>query len=239
MKPHKSQTALQNYLDGLLFEAQIELDEQVVEQERPVLLKERQENVHILPTLTTPVIEKRLELPSAEEPVVQLVDERPTWSDEAFECLLFDVAGLKLAVPLVCLGSIYPLEEDDITPIFAQPDWFVGIMPTPAGNLKVLDTARWVMPERYHDKLRDSFRFVISVDGHSWGLAVNAVHESIHLQPDAVKWRKSKVGREWLAGTVIEHMCALLDVQALAGLVSEKEGGKESRLLSSNCTNSR
>lgn len=229
MKPHKSQTALQNYLDGLLLDVETELDEPRVEQERPVLLKERQDNVHILPTLTAPVIEQNIELPLAEEPVVQVVDERPAWSEEAFECLLFDVAGLKLAVPLVCLGSIYPLEEDDITPIFAQPDWFVGIMSTPAGNLKVLDTARWVMPERYHDKLRDSFRFVISVDGYSWGLAVNAVHESIHLQPEAVKWRKGKAGREWLAGTVIEHMCALLDVQALARLVSDKEADKENR----------
>lgn len=240
MKPHKSQTALQNYLDGLLQEAQVELSEETVEQqERPVLLKEPGEQVRILPTLTAPPGVQRQEPLSVEQPPVQPAEQRPDWSGQAFECLLFDVAGLKLAVPLVCLGSIYPLEENDITPIFAQPDWFVGIMPTPAGNLKVLDTARWVMPERYHDKLRDNFRFVISVDGCSWGLAVNAVHESIHLQPDAVKWRKGRAGREWLAGTVIEHMCALLDVQALAKLVGEKESDKESRLPSSSCIISR
>lgn len=217
MKPHKSQTALQNYLDGLLQEAE---HEQQVD-ERPLLLREREQPL-VLPTLTTPpVVEQTAEVEVAKaEPVAD--SQRPFWSDEAFECLLFDVAGLKLAVPLVSLGSIYPLENDGITPIFAQPDWFIGIMPTPAGNLKVLDTARWVMPERYHDKLRDDFRFVISIDGHAWGLAVNAVHESIQLQPEAVKWRTNRLGREWLAGTVIEHMCALLDVHALAGQVHEK-----------------
>lgn len=218
-KPHKSQTALQNYLDGLLQEAEIEQQE-----ERPVLLREREQPPLVLPTLTTSPVVEQIVADVAPEPATATDSGRPSWSEESFECLLFDVAGLKLAVPLVSLGSIYPLENDGITPIFAQPDWFVGIMPTPAGNLKVLDTARWVMSERYHDKLRDDFRFVISIDGHSWGLAVNAVHESIHLHPEAVKWRTSRRGREWLAGTVIEHMCALLDVHALAGQVHEKEG---------------
>lgn len=218
-KPHKSQTALQNYLDGLLQEAQIELPE------RPVLLRERVQQPQVLPTLTTPAVVEPEVVTTVAEPVTPTSSERPAWSEEPFECLLFDVAGLKLAVPLVSLGSIYPLEADGITPIFAQPDWFVGIMPTPVGNLKVLDTARWVMPERYHDKLRDDLRFVISIDGYAWGLAVNAVHQSIHLQPEAVKWRASKRGREWLAGTVIEHMCALLDVHALAEQVRQKEQG--------------
>ena len=222
MKPHKSQTALQNYLDSLLQEAQVGLQNEAQEDVRPVLLQEKLEQPLILPTLTTPPVIEKQQQP-IEEPAVTVIDERPEWSKHSFECLLFDVAGLKLAVPLMCLGSIYPMESDDITPIFAQPDWFIGIMPTPAGNLKVLDTARWVMPERYHDRLRDDFRFVISIDGHAWGLAVNAVHESIRLQPEAVKWRTRKIGREWLAGTVIEHMCALLDVHALARLVSEKE----------------
>ncbi len=224
MKPHKSQTALQNYLDGLLQEAQPMLAEEP-EPVRPLLLDEP-EQVQILPTLTTPVVPAR-QPALVVEPVVEPAPEEPFLMDQPFECLLFEVAGLKLAVPLISLGSIYPLEGDEITPIFAQPDWFVGIMPTPVGNLKVLDTTRWVMPERYNEALRDSFRFVISIDGHGWGLGVNAVHESIRLEPQAVKWRRQGVGREWLAGTVIEHMCALLDVQALARLVSEKEKVRE------------
>ncbi|EGH26289.1 CheW domain-containing protein, partial [Pseudomonas amygdali pv. mori str. 301020] len=48
-------------------------------------------------------------------------------------------AGLTLAVPLVCLGSIYPLAGQELTPLFGQPDWFLGILPCQAGNLKVLD----------------------------------------------------------------------------------------------------
>ena len=44
MKPHKSQTALQNYLDGLLQDAQAELQQPEPEQVRPVLLEEQLED---------------------------------------------------------------------------------------------------------------------------------------------------------------------------------------------------
>ncbi|WP_049312254.1 CheW domain-containing protein, partial [Pseudomonas aeruginosa] len=161
---------------------------------------------------------------SASEPALLdlplLDDGRPAWAAEPFECLLFDVAGLTLAVPLVCLGSIYPLENQELTPLFGQPDWFLGILPSQAGNLKVLDTARWVMPERYRDDYRDGLKYVISVQGYEWGLAVHQVSRSIRLDPAEVKWRSQRSQRPWLAGTVIEHMCALLDVAALAELIA-------------------
>jgi purine-binding chemotaxis protein CheW len=145
---------------------------------------------------------------------------RPEWAEEPFECLLFDVAGLTLAVPLVCLGSIYPMEGQELTPLFGQPDWFLGILPCQAGNLKVLDTARWVMPDRYRDDFREGLQYVISVQGYEWGLAVHQVSRSIRLHPDEVKWRSQRTQRPWLAGTVIEHMCALLDIASLAELIA-------------------
>lgn len=152
-------------------------------------------------------------------PLALLDDGRPVWAAEPFECLLFDVAGLTLAVPLVCLGSIYPLAGKELTPLFGQPDWFLGILPGQSGNLKVLDTARWVMPERYRDDYREGLQYVISVQGYEWGLAVHQVSRSVRLDPSEVKWRSQRQQRPWLAGTVIEQMCALLDVSALAGLI--------------------
>lgn len=147
-------------------------------------------------------------------------DGRPGWASEPFECLLFDVAGLTLAVPLVCLGSIYPLAGQELTPLFGQPDWFLGILPCQAGNLKVLDTARWVMPDRYREDFRQGLQYVISVQGYEWGLAVHQVSRSLRLDPSEIKWRGQRGQRPWLAGTVIEHMCALLDVAELAELIA-------------------
>ena len=171
--------------------------------------------------------EAKVQAPLA-EPVVaaavpplppKVVAGRPEWGEQRFECLLFDVAGLTLAVPLVCLGTIHSLEGQTLTPLFGQPDWFLGMLKTHSGNIKVIDTARWVMPERYRDEFRDNLSFVITIQGFDWGLAVHKVDRSIHLHPDQIKWRSLRTQRPWLAGTVIEHMCALLDVAALAELI--------------------
>lgn len=171
-----------------------------------------------------PIVEALVELRQAQggepAPAKLNTEGRPEWGEEPFECLLFDVADLTLAVPLVCLGSIYPLTATELTPLFGQPDWFLGILPCQAGNLKVLDTARWVMPERYRDDFREGLQYVISVEGYEWGLAVHQVSRSIRLVPDEIKWRSQRSQRPWLAGTVIEHMCALLDVAALAELIA-------------------
>jgi purine-binding chemotaxis protein CheW len=173
----------------------------------------------LLQGLVTPVVEIHLPPPSNTPPPVQ-GDDRPAWAAEPFECLLFDVAGLTLAVPLVCLGSIYSLAGQELTPLFGQPEWFLGILPSQAGNLKVLDTARWVMPDRYRDDFRQGLQYVISVQGYEWGLAVHQVSRSLRLDPNEIKWRSHRGQRPWLAGTVIEHMCALLDVSALAELIA-------------------
>jgi purine-binding chemotaxis protein CheW len=172
-----------------------------------------------IPALIEPVAD--VHLPSQRSPIPpRTPDARPAWAAEPFECLLFDVAGLTLAVPLVCLGSIYPLAGHELTPLFGQPNWFLGILPSQAGNLKVLDTARWIMPDRYRDDFRQGLQYVISVQGYEWGLAVHQVSRSLRLDPNEIKWRSHRGQRPWLAGTVIEHMCALLDVSELAELIA-------------------
>ncbi|MEH6565519.1 MAG: CheW domain-containing protein [Halopseudomonas sp.] len=218
---------IQHYLDALLQDAAEELAR---EESAPAV----QPHLEVAPAREAPAPEAPLRpvraLPPVElrapeaavEPAVEPAPPAPAanavWREQSFEALLFDVGGLKLAVPLVSLGTIYPLDAE-ITPLFGQPDWFLGILPTQAGNLKVLDTARWVMPERYADEMKESLAFVISVEGYDWGMAVHGVHQSIRLQPDQIKWRSQQGKRPWLAGTVIDHMCALLDVSALASLI--------------------
>ncbi|MBV2207775.1 chemotaxis protein CheW [Pseudomonas sp. JL972] len=241
----RSQLALQSYLDALLQDATVELAESVsLDEFQAAVLEEQQRDslrpveivtelpVESLPTTTVvaeiavpagvvePVVELSVAAAAAAEPPALDPHQPPQWGEQPFECLLFDVAGLTLAVPLVCLGSIYPLTGQELTPLFGQPDWFLGILPSHAGNLKVLDTARWVMPDRYRDDFREGLQYVISVQGYEWGLAVHQVSRSIRLDPREVKWRTQRNQRPWLAGTVIEHMCALVDVTALAELIA-------------------
>ncbi len=262
---NRPQLALQSYLDGLLQDAAIELEQTLEDTDlddfQAAVLEEQVRDAQLAPraeapaltlvqpavaeVVSEPVVEvvapvaeavaplvvEPIPMPPVVEPVADVhrpapqifssqPDCRPDWAEEPFECLLFDVAGLTLAVPLVCLGSIYPLAGQDLTPLFGQPDWFLGILPSQSGNLKVLDTARWVMPDRYRDDFKQGLQYVISVQGYEWGLAVHQVSRSIRLNPDEIKWRSQRSQRPWLAGTVIEHMCALLDVAALAELIA-------------------
>ncbi|AVB21187.1 MULTISPECIES: CheW domain-containing protein [Pseudomonas syringae group] len=194
----------------------------VVVEVAPVIVAEAVQVVAATPTveLVEPVAELSTLVTQRTPTPPPTSDGRPAWAAEPFECLLFDVAGLTLAVPLVCLGSIYPLAGQELTPLFGQPDWFLGILPSQAGNLKVLDTARWIMPDRYRDDFRQGLQYVISVQGYEWGLAVHQVSRSLRLDPNEIKWRSQRGQRPWLAGTVIEHMCALLDVAELAELIA-------------------
>ncbi len=211
--PLKSELGLPSLLPSLLPVA-----------EPPVVVEAAPAVVELVVEPPAPVVAAAVEeaVPAASAPWV----ERPSWADESFECLLFDVAGLTLAVPLICLGTIYPLAGQELTPLFGQPDWFLGILPGQSGNLKVIDTARWVMPERYRDECREGLQYVISIEGCEWGLAVHQVSRSIRLDPREVKWRSQRTQRPWLAGTVIEHMCALLDVSALAELITASDRRK-------------
>lgn len=143
---------------------------------------------------------------------------RPDWAQGRFECLLFVVKGLKLAVPLAELGGIHKLEKAP-TPLFGQPGWFLGIVRTNNMNVGLVDTAQWVMSEHIKDDHKPDFRFAIRIHNSEWGLACHQVAEAISLDPSEVKWRTKLGRRPWLAGTVVDHMCALIDVAAFARLL--------------------
>ncbi|RRJ84973.1 CheW domain-containing protein [Aestuariirhabdus litorea] len=216
----KPQEAIQEYLDGLLQDATaraLMLDEAVAPQEVVEVVKEVE-----LPTPSLEITPQVKEEPVAVVESAPTAIGRPEWSRQRFECLLFKVAGLKLAVPLIELGTIYPLDEP-LTPLFGQPDWFLGLYKHTGKSIRVMDAAKWVMPERYSPELNEGLKYIISLKGCDWALAVHDVAEAIQLDPDAVRWRTERGKRPWLAGTVIGEMCALLDVERLSSLICEAE----------------
>lgn len=175
----------------------------------------------------TPSPQKTSPEMSPEQPSDWLANGRPDWAQEQFDVLLFKVYGLTLAVPLVALGQIQPL-DDQLTPLFGQAEWFMGILPTPMGKIKTVNTALFVMPERYNKAFLDSAKYVISLHGVDWGLAVDSVEQPQSLSPEDVKWRTSRTQRPWLAGTIKDHMCALIDIPAMARLLSAADRNSRS-----------
>ncbi|GFD96878.1 chemotaxis protein CheW [Alteromonas sp. KUL156] len=138
-----------------------------------------------------------------------------------FQALFFEVAGLTLAVPLTTLGGIHQIEK--IGPLFGKPDWFMGVMLHREAKLNVVDSAKWVMPEKYDENLAQSlnYRYLIMLGESLWGLASEKLVNTVNLTADDVKWRESTGKRPWLAGMVKEKMCALIDVEELISMLNK------------------
>lgn len=170
----------------------------------------------------TEVFDAEVVRTALDEQLEWLENGRPRWAQDTFEVLLFKVSGLTLAVPLISLGQIQPL-TDELTPLFGQADWFMGLQPTPTGKVRTVNTAKFVMPERYDPAFEKTAKYVISINGVPWGLAVDKVEQLIRLNPEDVKWRGTRTQRPWLAGTVKAHMCALLDIPVMAKLLTDSD----------------
>lgn len=193
--------------------------------------------------------EAAIEPPSApapvQEDVAETVDEPPpataleqqaavtaattpteTAREGLFQVLLFDVAGLELAVPLDKLGGIHQISE--VSPLFGKPDWFMGLMLHRQQKVRVVDTGRWVMPDKVsHQDLRENYRYLVMLGDSPWGLACDSLVRTERIDSADVRWRQGGSKRPWLAGMVRERMCALLDVDALLGMLEQGLGGLE------------
>ena len=147
--------------------------------------------------------------------------------DFRFQALFFEVAGLILAVPLTTLGGIHQI--DKIAPLFGKPDWFMGVMLHREAKLNVVDSAKWVMPEKYDENLAQSlnYRYLIMLGDSSWGLASERLVNTVTLTNADVKWRESTGKRPWLAGMVKEKMCALIDVEELISMLNKGLGSND------------
>lgn len=141
------------------------------------------------------------------------------WRDsQGIDCLIFKVAGLKLAIPLPLLGGVYPV-NDKITPLIGQVAWSLGVWQGEDMKLTLVDTAVLMMPERAVSLKDAGFSFFIQLDRSPWALACQEICDTQTLNYDAIKWRGDTSKRPWLAGTVIEEMCALVDVQGVMMLL--------------------
>lgn len=139
---------------------------------------------------------------------------------ERFQALFFEVAGLTMAVPLIDLGGIHKI--DKIGPLFGKPDWFMGVMLHREEKINVVNAAKWVMPEKYTQKLEDAlnYQYVINLAESEWGFASDRLINTVELNKVDVKWRQADGKRPWLAGMVKERMCALIDVYQLISLLN-------------------
>lgn len=138
-----------------------------------------------------------------------------------FQALFFDVAGLTVAVPLTELGGIHNMGK--LNSLIGKPDWFMGVMVHREQKLNIVNSAKWVMPEKYDIDLENNleYQYIIMLDNSNWGLACEKLVNTVTLNQEDVKWKEQSGRRPWLAGLIKERMCALLDVSALIEMLDK------------------
>jgi len=166
--------------------------------------------------VVTSVVEETVPVSTLEE---EATGASSDWSDE-FQVMLFKVAGLTLAVPLDGLNGVVEW-QDDLAEMPGHADFYLGILQHLGQRIPVVETASLVFPPEKLASLavaepRDRITRIVLIDEGRWGLAVDSVEEVITLQHDKVRWRSERTRRKWLLGTVVEHMCALIDPRAFA-----------------------
>jgi len=140
---------------------------------------------------------------------------------ESFPVLYFAVGEYTFAVPLIKLKAIYRLKEP--TKIFGKPNWFSGIQVEREQRLGIVDTACYLMPEKFKRPLEHSlnYKYIIVLGDSNWGLKCDALVDSENLSQDEIKWRTKGNSSPWLAGTVKQRMCGLLAVDELIELLEK------------------
>lgn len=194
------------------------------------------------PVETPPVVEPEIEEPTAQveknsEPQVEPAPApagKPEWAESEFQAMMFKVAGLTLAVPLIELNGVVECDLTDVTSMPGHADFYLGLLSYLEKSVPLVDTARFVLPP---DKLKilagddpkERITRVVMIQDCKYGLACDEVNEVITLSPDSVRWRSQRTQRRWLAGTVVDHMCALIDANAFAELLADRAPIQEFR----------
>jgi|TARA_R110000868_G_scaffold292016_3_gene552544 purine-binding chemotaxis protein CheW len=178
-----------------------------------------EESVEAVPVIAK-VLESQVEkkLATVKTPTKVVI---PVIPKGEFQVLLFEVAGMTLAVPLTELGGIHKIES--VNPLFGKPAWFKGVLLHRDEKYNVVDTAKWVMPEKSAEKLAETtkYQYLIVLGESGWGLGCESLIATETLLPDDVKWRNVEASRPWLSGMVKKKMCALVNVQQLINMLNQ------------------
>lgn len=206
-------TALSNYLDTLLAEID-PLPEAPAE-----------------PAVKDPIPQADTTLEaSGEEPGLETVEDQaastgseaaaaqvPQWAEAPFQLLRFEVNGVKMVIPLMSLTGIIPLGAA-LSQLPGQPAWSLGVAMNRDTKVVVVDTRRLLMPDGEFDV--PSYSHLLLFNDGLWGLAVDAIGDTLTLEKEAIRWRGGVDNQPWYGGILIEELSVLLDIEGVQGMLA-------------------
>jgi len=165
-----------------------------------------------------------VELSEKEEQQEEVQPVIPEWAEGRFQCLFFEIHGLQLGVPLCALSGI-ATGDAEITHLMGQPDWHKGLMEYRGNKVGVVDISGLVMPERGDDKPQGDNKpsHILIVGDGKWGLMCDKLLSPTNLEPSEVHWSCRHKNRPWMAGTLPDQLCILLDIDVLLTIFEPKK----------------
>jgi len=191
--------------------------EEIAKPEIKKALKESQPNVEI---------KNDIEIEAEQENTPLLTNTLNSELSDGFPVLFFEAMGQTFSVPLVKLKGIY--RKKSLSKLIGKPKWFSGVQIERDEKLNVIDTALYLMPEKYSQLVEYSpdYQYIIVIGDSNWGLSCDRLIDSTTLSHHEIKWRADITRSPWLAGTVKHRMCGLLAVDALIELFEKNETRK-------------
>ena len=131
-----------------------------------------------------------------------------------FQALIVDIQGMKFAIPLNDLHNILRWPQKKLTTITSKSTWQLGLLSKQHQHSIIIDTAHILIPSQYQS-IEPNYRFILLIATGQWGLSCNNIIEVVTLSPDEIRWKKQYGTRPWLAGTVLDKMYSILNIEEL------------------------
>jgi len=148
-------------------------------------------------------------LPVAEPESFAGIENSP---DKHMQALLFEVAGMQLALSLDELDGIENWPENGLSQIPGHPSYVVGTLSRPQQHTQVIDLTTLITNQSSNS---DNNRYILLVDNKQLGLAVSAIRHVVKLDGDNVRWRREPGQRPWLAGMLMSPLSSIISLPEL------------------------
>jgi purine-binding chemotaxis protein CheW len=201
--------AVESYLDSLLQEVSTPTS-----MLKPLSVRD---NIVLLTDLEIPepAIEPQQELQHQREQANQEIEqqqespgkERRYDFDYPVQCLMFDVAGTRLSIPLIEMGSVLPWVEK-MTKLPSAEKWSLGVLLHRGRNIRVVDTAGLLNIRKSADPVAPKHILVFG-DG-DWALSCDRLGEVVKLDANDIQWNGPR-NNGLSMGTIKESLAQLLD----------------------------
>lgn len=150
--------------------------------------------------------------PRPDEPVA--VSGAPDWARQPFRVLLFAVGDTRFAMPLLHMAAVTP-SPAHLGRLPGQPAWALGVARVRGRNVMVVDLGG-VVGIATHCRQP---RYLLVVGDGSAAVACDRVDDVETVEPAKVRWPAKPAPGQWLAGLLLQHLCALIDPVALENVI--------------------